>query len=303
MSAFIIDEIMGSGTGRFQISQDGMTGTRIARCYWADWPTVVINLMGTPVVFGQTVIWVGRQHWPGIPALQIDTVDVEGLGKQLSSTWEDGPRFEYAKVTAQYKVPEFEDNEDENGNPAQYLIESLDYSVELMVVPVLTVDNVDTAKMAREGQYDYRETPILNEAPQNLSGSPQLKAQQKRHIRVPTITYTVTMPRLATIPHSTMQASLATVNKTKIFGGEPGTVLFDGPQADRESAFFSARYWRLTYKFLYQRFGWNKQIDPNTLKWVPAQALGAENAPYLIREHRDLFPEPYTPRIESPPDP
>lgn len=299
MSSLIIDEIEKSGT--FQISQDGMTGNRVARVDWDNWAQAVLDLMGVPVVFGQTVIWVGRQSWPGIPALQVDTVQVEGMGKNLKSTWEDGPRFEFAKLSVGYKIPEFEDKEDENGNPAQYLIESLDYSVELAVVPVMTVDNVDTAKLAREPGYDYREVPILNENPQNVSGGLPMKSQQKRHIRIPTITYTVTMPRLRTIPHSTMQASLATVNKTKIFGGEPGTVLFDGPQADRESAFFSARYWKLTYKFLYQRFGWNKQMDPLTMKWVPAQALGAENAPYLIREHRDLFPEPYTPRIESPP--
>lgn len=299
MSALIIDEVQGSG--KFQISSDGMTGTRICRSLWANWPSVVLDLMGTPVLFGQTIVWVGRGSWPGIPTLQVETIEVEGQGKSLKSNWEDGPKYDFAKFTIGYKIPEFEDNKNEAGQPAQYLIESLDYSVELAVVPVMTVDNVDTTKTDNPDAYPYYKTePILAEEPAAPpAAAVPTKATTKRHVRIPTITYTVTMPRLATIPHSTMQASLATVNKTKLFGGQPGTVLFDGPQADRESAFFSARYWRLTYKFIYQRFGWNMQLDPNTLKWVPAQALGAENAPYPARELRDLFPAPYTPRIEN----
>lgn len=300
MSAYIIDELAGSG--KLNISGDGMGATRLARCHWNNWPAAVLSLMGVPVWYGGTLMIIGRQSYPGIPYLQVDSVDVEGMGTMYSSSWSAGPSYRYGKLSITYKTPDEEDNKDENGSPGTYLIESLDYSVEVAVVPVLVADHADKDKLKADADFILK-----NYVSSNPDGSPApipippaakeaKKKTVKRHIRIPTITYTTTLPRLPILPHAEIRNSIGRLNKTSIFGGKPGTVLFDGPNAERESVFFTRRFWRCTYKFMYQPFGWNKTLHPDTLKWVEAKALGSDNNPYEYAELKKLFPRPYNVR-------
>lgn len=297
MASAIIDEIEGSG--KFKIGQDGMAGTRIARCLWENWPAAIYELMGTPLVYGGTIVIVGRQHWPGIPILQVDSIDVEGQGRMKKTTWGQGPGYKYGKLTINYKTQIDEDDENpDGGEPGTYLIESLDYSVEIAVIPVLVVDDVDPEKAEKPADDVYYPGGVVpKDDPDVIANAEKRKKTVKRHVRIPTITYQTTLPRVPNLPYEAIRTACGRVNKTQIFGGAPGTVLFDGPQAERESAFFTARFWRVQYKFLYQPFGWNNTLHPDSLKWVPAKGNGSENDPYLGYELKNLFPAPY--RVRS----
>ena len=303
MGAYIIDEIQGSG--RLSISQNGMTGIRIARCAWNNWPGAVLGLMGTPVWYNGFIAILGRESWPGLPGLLVDSVDVEPLGTMINSGWYDGPSYNYAKLTINYKVNEAEDNKDEKGEPGTWLIEKLDYSVEVAVIPVQVVDEADKKKLERDAA---AELAIYLAAPtSNADGSPApvmpkpipaadrvpKKKTLKRYVRIPTITYTTTMPKVPFLPGGVIQEGIGRINSKPIFGANVGTVLFDGPSAERESIFFTQRFWRIEYKFIYQPFGWNNTLHPDTLKWVAAKAVGADNDPHEYYDLRNLFPAPY----------
>lgn len=298
MSSLIIDEL--GGSGKLNAGIDGMSGTRIARCLWLNWPATVMDLMGVPVFYAGYLQIIGRQTWPGLPLLQVNSIDVEGMGKMHGSNWYQGPSYEFAKLTINYKVNENEDDKDENGNPSPYLIESLDYGVDIAVVPVVVVDEADKVKLEQSSKDAWKNQPLSNP-----DGSPRLpvpiapanktprKKTLKRHIRIPTITYKVTIPRYPNLPNEAIQDCLGRVNDKTIFGGVPGTVLFDGPNAERESIFFQQRFWRITYQFMYQPFGWNHQLHPETLQWVPAKGLGSDRDPYENARLQNLFPAPY----------
>lgn len=295
------------GHPKISIGQDGMTAVRQLMATWNDWPSTVLSLMGTPVFFNGTFMMVGRQQYPGIPTLSVDSIDVEGKGRNSRSSIGAGWNCTNALFTVNYAVPKEEDDKDENGDPATYLVESLDYAVEIVVAPVQVVDQQDLAKLQKNADQLWAEQ--VKAAPSsNPDGSPALlppkpianaqaiKKTVKRHIRVPSITYKVTIPRLAELPSRPIQKCIGRINKTQIFGGEPGHVLFDGPSAERESAFFTQRFWRVNYQFIYQPFGWNNTLHPDTLLWVPAKAIGADNDPYEARELKQLFPKPYVVR-------
>lgn len=288
------------GSGKLSIGQDGMTGTRIARCNWAVWPSTVVALMGTPIFFNGFMQVIGRGSWPGIPYLLVDSVEVEGMGRMRKSNWAFGPSYDYAKLSINYQTPKNEDDKDENGQPAVFLIESLDYSVEVAVVPVLVVDEVDKEKIKKEAKDLFENQPSSDSSSDPVEPKPiesfnrePKKKTVKRHIRIPTISYTTTMPRLSQLPAAAIREAVGKINNKSIFGGKPGTVLFDGPSAERESAFFTQRFWRVTYKFIYQQFGWNNQLHPDTLKWVPAKGVGSDNDPYEYFNLKNLFPAPY----------
>jgi len=261
--------------------------------------------MGVLVIYGNAAYIVGRQNWPGVPALLVDSVTVEGLGKMLNSSWAYGPRYKWAKVTVDYKIPEHEDDKNDDGQPATYLIESLDYNVEIAVIPVQVVDDVDKKKIEEDAaafKERIKNLPSSNEdgspfpIPPNPANIEPKKKTVKRHIRIPTVTYTVTIPRAGFLPNEQIQAAVGKVNSKQIFGAAPGTVLFDGPNAERESQFLTARTWKIKYNFIYQPFGWNNILHPDTLKWVPCIAAGSDNPPYESYNLANVVPPPYSVR-------
>ncbi len=303
MSSLIIDEI---DSPSIQIGQDGMTGTRTARCHWDNWMRVVLDLMGTPVFSNGSFFLLGRDSFPGIPTMMVDSVSVKGMGATRKSTWASGSRWTYANLTVQYKVPKDEDEKDENEDPATYLVEELDYSVEIIQVPVKVVDKQDVAKLQKDADELWAEQaaklPSSNPdgSPTAIPPKPVVNGEAvaktiKRNIRIPTITYKTTMPRLFKLPDK-IQGTVGKVNNRKIFGGAPGTVLFDGPSASRESAFFTQRFWKVDYQFIYQPHGWNNILHPDTLKWVPAKGVASDNDPYEYADLRKLYPTPYSVR-------
>lgn len=303
MSNLIIDEI---NYASVQIGQDGLSGTRYPRCRWEDWPAVVTGLMGTPVFFGGLFMLLGRQNWPGMPTLKVDNVTVKGMGATVASTWYAGPNYEFAELTVNYKVPKDEDDKNENGDAATYLVEELDYSVEIIQVPVQVVDQQDLAKLQKDADELFAEQakrlPSSDEQgnpiplpPKPIVQPQAVKKTVKRNIRIPTITYKTTIPRLVELPDK-IQSHVGKINNRKIFGGAPGTVLFDGPSASRESAFFTQRFWKVDYQFIYQPHGWNNILHPDTLKWVPAKGVASDNDPYEHADLRKLYPKPYTVR-------
>lgn len=303
MSSLIVDEI---NYASVTIGQDGLSGTRYPRCRWQHWPQVVTDLMGVPVYFAGMFMLLGRQTWPGMPTLKVDSVTVKGQGATVASTWFNGPTYEWAELTVNYKVPKDEDEKNENGEPATYLVEELDYSVEVIQVPVQVVDKQDLAKLQKDADAAWAEiakaTPSSDDQgnpvplpPKPIVQPQAVKKTVKRNIRVPTITYKTTMPRLIELP-AKIRPHVGKINKKKIFGGAPGTVLFDGPSASRESAFFTQRFWKVDYQFIYNPHGWNNILHPDTLKWVPAKGVASDNDPYEYADLRELYPKPYTVR-------
>lgn len=300
MSSRIIDEIE---PATITIGQDGMNGTRVARCRWEDWTQTVLDLMGTPVFYGGAFYLLGRQNYPGIPTMLVDSVTVKGMGATRKSTWGQGGRWTYGNLTINYKIPKSEDDKDENGDPATYLVEELDYNVEIIQVPVKVVDQQDLAKLRKNAEQLWQEQ--VRQAPSsNADGSPAplpprpivnpeaVMKTVKRNIRIPTITYKTTMPRLPVLPDK-IQSHVGKINNRQIFGGALGTVLFDGPSASRESAFFTQRFWKVDYQFIYQPHGWNNILHPDTLQWVPAKGVASDNDPYEYADLRKLYPTPY----------
>jgi hypothetical protein len=246
-------EIAGE-SGKLVFGEGKVTGTRVAEVSWAEMLDAVKYFLGAVVIApdGVEIIYSG-DAWPGIPNLTAQSVDVEPRGKTGNSEWSEAiipatrARLRIAYDTSRGGLQ----TGGSNGGPEDevYLVESVDYSCEVLTIPVKVVD----------------------------SGK---EREAKRHFRIPTITYIAELPKVLRPSWSTIQDLSGKINSVAVFGGAVGTVLFDGPKLNRtidQSGNFS---WHAVYKFVYNKFGWNNQLHPDTLEWVAATAVSGANTIY-----------------------
>jgi len=260
----VLDEI--DDSGGFVADSDNTTATRIGICNTEDAGPVTQQLMGYSYKIGDKVIRIGASPHPFIPGLRVRSVKADPIGKRLSSTWLSGGTTSQMKLTVEYEYPKFDDDQQNPGEepptgedqPEMSLLwcsQALDYSVEIITVPV------------KARVYIVGST--------TSAWSEQIV---KKTIRIPMVAYTVTYERVPKPPWADIISLVGKVNEIPIFGGPPGTVLFDGAHADRQIGRGpdfqkSNKIWKLSYKFLYHPKGWNKVIHPETLEWVDVQAM------------------------------
>jgi len=250
MAVATIEEI---AEPKLSYTPEGISGTRVGKIPWVDVEDTVTDLTGGLNTYGDDAIWSSSKPWPNLSKLKVASVDVEPMGSRSANySFHETIQFTDAKITINYETMPYEEPEDKDDDfDETYLIESLDFSVEVLVVPV----KVEISPGAGGG------SRIV-----------------KKHIRIPTITYDVELPRVYNPQFALLRSSIGKVNTDGIFGADAETVLFDGPRASREIKYSSksgwVRTWKLQLRFLYQQFGWNKTLDPVGLEWVDANAAG-----------------------------
>lgn len=250
-------------SGLMNFGEGRIRGTRVAEVSWAQLYDAVKFFLGAIVIAnnGQEIVYPG-DPWPGVPNLLASSVAVKPMGKTGNAvSWSSGVMpYERARLTIDYNTPNWGSSTGGSGSPENepYLIQNLDYSCEVLSVPVKLTDGSNTKEL-------------------------------KRHFRIPTITYTVEIPKFRN-PNFTLIGDLSgKVNTVAVFGGAAGTVLFDGPKLNREVHLIGEYAWKATYKFIYNKFGWNKQIHPDTLAWVDIAALSGSNKMYETADLRQLW--------------
>lgn len=253
---------VGGETGRLNFGEGRISGVRVGEVIYSELFDAVRHLLGAIVIAsgGEEIIYPGDE-WPGIPNLVASSVSVEPRGKSgETDDWGTVLPHARARLTVNYSTPNWGSNTGGSGGPEDepFMIEDVDYSCETLSVPVKLTDGSNT-----------KET--------------------KRHFRIPTITYTVEIPKLRNPNWALINSLNGKVNTQTVFGGPAGTVLFDGPKIGREVHLVGEYAWKAKYKFIYNRFGWNKQIHPDTLTWVDVTAVASANKLYETADLRDLW--------------
>lgn len=250
-------------SGQMTFADGKITGTRVAEVNFDEAAAAVRYFLGAIVIAsgGQEIIYPG-DPWPGFPTLIATSVALKPMGKTENAVDWSSEIIPHARarLTIQYSTPTWGESSGGSGGPEgePYIVEDVDYSCEVLSVPVKVTDGSNTKEI-------------------------------KRHFRIPTITYTITIPKMRSPDWSLIRNLSGKVNSVEVFGGAAGTVLFDGPKLGREFMPDGANAWKATYKFIYNEKGWNKQLHPDTLTWVDLAALSGSNKMYTEADLRQLW--------------
>jgi hypothetical protein len=242
------------GSGKLTFGESSASGTRIAVVDAAQLFPAINFLMGYVYVdLSGKQVRLGADKWPYLPSLACTSVEVEphgAMGLNGVGDWQNlGPYYEKAKLTVKYETLKYdEENDSNNPEDITFMTQELDYSCDILTVPM----KVGSGASA----------PTVN-----------------RHIRLPLITYTITIPQVVTPPWNLFNSLVGMVNDSTLFGGEPGTVLFDGPKVSRTVTLLGSKAWQVVLKLIYNRHGWNKTLNPNTLVWENAKDKQSGNTP------------------------
>jgi hypothetical protein len=253
------------GSGKLSFTEDSASATRIAVCDGAHLIPSIQFLMGYVYqdANGKDVR-VGADVFLPFTRLRCSSVDVEPHGEMGNGSWDTGPFYAKAKLTIKYSVPPWEEDDASDGpEDITFLTQSLDYSCEILTVPVKI-------------------------------GSTGIPAAQRktanRNIRLPLVTYTMELPRVKKPKWTTIQDMVGKVNSATLFGGAPETVLFDGPNVNRSVTLLGDKSWKFVGKFIYNRHGWNNSLNPDTLVWEPVRnATTGATPPYETANLKELL--------------
>lgn len=237
-----LEEIEGT---RLKFGLDGISGTRVAKIQGNQLFAALRFLHGASAFTASgTEIWYGADQWPGIPFLRCNSIQVEGFGAVDGvRPWDLGIAHTSYKLTIEYGVQKFEDSDDKDPEPIPFCTQSVDYGVEILSIPVKVGPGADPLAARKD---------------------------VTTNVRLPTITYTLELPKVMKPKWSTYQSLCGKVNSTTVFGAPAETVLFDGPKANRTVALFGDKRWKVVMKFVYNPRGWNKSLNPDTLEWEDA---------------------------------
>jgi len=238
-----LEEIEGA-TLKFGL--DSISGSRVAVIDGNQLLAAIMFLQGASVFTAAgTEFWYGADQWPDYPRLRCNNINVEAFGEiTQNSTWDEGLYYSKLKLKIDYAVSKFEEDDSKNDpEDITFCTQSLDYGVEVLSIPTKVGPEQDPLTARKD---------------------------ITTNVRLPTITYTLELPKVRRPKWQTYQDCCGKVNSTKIFGGAAETVLFDGPKAGRTVTLLGDKAYKVTFKFVYQPRGWNNSLNPDTLKWEPA---------------------------------
>lgn len=253
------------GSGKLKISGTSSSGTRLAKVSGSDLLAALRYLL--PVV---TIDSEGKEHrfggdaFPNFPMLTVSEVTAEPSGAQSGEwEWSGNPLHSSYKLNITYSPQEQFQKEQDTPEGEDVLIIGVDYSVDLLSVPV--------------------------RIPQ--TGSPSDKGRAVKHIRLPKVVYTLELPKVIKPKWSVINEASGTINSVAVMGCEIGTLLFDGPKLRTAINTVEPASWKVQYKFVYNKYGWNKSLNPDTLDWETVQAETGGNLPYEEYDIRNLWTE------------
>jgi len=245
--ATAFEELEGSPT--IQISDRGVTGTRVFRVAWSDWRSFAEELIGGFSRVGGTVTFREGKPFPGLPQALVTEVRVQpmdpanpdgtGLAGPASATnsYTEGG----AKLTVRYATRE----NDQTGDGSQFqgilpgtlLTYSQDLGSELLAVPGTSWQWASDAK--------------------------QVKADLNVGVLVGVGQHIFLWERVARPPWETIRSHRGKVNSVDFplpgTTAEPESLLFLGAQAERKFEFLgNASLWDIEYHFAEKSAGWNK---------------------------------------------
>lgn len=264
--------------------EQGITGTRRAEVSTPELAKAIKAMLGTVFInplTGQQTRY-GADQWPGLPRLRAYHVETRPIGRTGNTPWDYGLFTSKTELTVQYRIspygePDDEDDEREHPEDQVFCEQEIDYHCEILTVPVkttITTTEITASSSSSGGGSTTTTTDTVS----------------KKNIRIPTMTYTLTIPKLLKPDYALMNDIQGKVNTVKIFGGAAGTVLFEGPKLSNTVMAFGDKAWKLVLKFIYNRHGWNNTLDPQTLTWVPAVSLDPNaTPPYETADLRKLF--------------
>lgn len=253
-------------SAKLSVTQKGVTGVRICQCDWTEAIDICSSIMGGVTMDGGIYNRLPANTWPGIDFLFVDSIDIDPVAEAgiVDNDWtfEKGIQFKLAQLTIKYNTGGDSSDSNKGNNQPQseaFLTQSVDYSCELLTVPhkIKTTASVSVVDATGVASLSTQTTTRII----------------KKHIRIPSITFTCERSWVINPPWDAIRNNSGKINDVKVMGGDVGTVLFDGPKATQEIKTMIGIYcWKLTYKLIYQRHGWNNTIHPDTFEWVPCTA-------------------------------
>jgi len=262
-------------------TESGIVGVRRAEVDTAQLAAGIRAMLGVilinPITGDQD--WYGPDRWPGLKRLCAHKVSTRPIGRTGNTPWDYGLLTGKTEMIVSYKVFPFDpdDDEDKREHPEPSVVaeQELDYHCEILTVPVKTTTTTTNLSYGS-----------ASSAPSSVTTD----SYGKKNIRIPTIAYTLTVPKILKPDYALMNDLNGKINTVKIFGGAPETVLFDGPKLSNTVMSFGEPCWKLVMKFLYNRHGWQNVLDKETLKWVPAKSLDPNGQdPYETGDLKQLF--------------
>ncbi len=272
---------------------DGLTGVRKFKVPWASRTDFIRLMKGSTVNVGGIATYGPPSYWPGLPTLQVDTVDWEewpndNIGSGNSTTITDPSvdsiAFNYAIGVANYKSTQ-PDNKDDgskgDGNRPK--------------VPFgrIQEDYVSTAEFLTSPGRNWRWA----------SDSKQLPPDLNPGIRIPTVEITLTWMRMPYIKWDVFNALVGTVNSGVFMHIFPiQTVLYLGATVSEEVQENQDNpTWKAVMKFKARvlldetnanaNVTWNMLFRPGAAtRWQVIESVGAGNKKiYAATDFSTLF--------------
>lgn len=184
--------------------------------------------------------------------------------------------WEKCKILVKYRTPEFDPEPGGGGgggssNPV-FITEQFDTSLSGLDVPI-SHSTSTTSDVEGEFQQDHRANLII-----------------------PNINYRLTIHFLPesifTTKAAVYESLLGKVNTTALItpsgpkASNPGTLRYDGPSGIRRYDIGGLRTWEISHVFVFNRYGWNNQINLENGKFEEVHIKGNPNQ--LLFEEADL---------------
>lgn len=265
LSSFAYQELH-EGSGRGSINDNGGESQCVYKIAWADLNGFLLSLKGGwQKVNANTFTYIKPHAHPDFPKRFCYEAEYEGIGvssrdANLKSSWE------YAKVTAKYKVYPYDPDA---LNPNEILTEELDFNLDIYSLPEGSlVKTGDTSKTI--------------DVPSSLL--------------IPVLQYTITMERRPELPGgdvSLLMSSMGKVNASPFKGAAAKKMLFLGARARRAGGSFdslNSKDWRIELKFAYRDIEWTKLFLPSDGAFVEVQFANGGAALYQSASLTNLLP-------------
>ncbi len=245
------DELGGSPT--LTMDRKGGTGKRVFKINWGDIKAAITEVFPS-TRFG----WLNSAAMPGYPWLRAQSLDIEPWDAENPAGTNDiiNRYLGGAKMTVNYAPNTFEEPEDSTDGEKPgaeeivFLDNEISVSGEYLTWPNQGVRWERNASAA--GEID-RAGCVAEGAAVLASGTPIARSNQvseeiKVGIIIPLLEHSLTWNQVPRVPWAAIRSTMGRVNKLTWAGSPPGTLLFAGATASRQTTQFGAKAWKLTYK-------------------------------------------------------
>jgi hypothetical protein len=229
------------GSPKISVSRRGMSGVRVFKINWSDWPDFLGELWGYWVAVGGQSTYTPAASFYGLPGMwpsdiQVDPFQPDSPLESSISLAGSQANYNYARVTVTYKPFPVSDRRMPQVPNGTFLIATGDVAAQYMALPGRTWKWPDGTTV----EDDFTPGILIPEESINLSW---------RWVPQP--------------PWTAMRQTRGCVNNSTFMGYDAEQVLFVGANWEREFQVNDTPLWRVDYKFQVKTV--QSTLDPGTV--------------------------------------